>query len=77
MTISFAFIVGLEFHSYLRINQYQYGFGSTRTFVLLGILGFLLYQLNTEGLFFAMGMSLLGAITKWMSMVLSIIISNY
>ena len=61
MTIGFAFIVGLEFHSYLRINQYQYGFGSIRTFVLVGILGFLLYQLNTQGLFFAMGLGLLGA----------------
>ncbi len=61
MTIGFSFIVGLEFHSYLRINQYQYGFGSTRTFVLVGILGFLLYQLNIQGLFFALGMGLLGA----------------
>ncbi len=61
MMIGFSFIVGLEFHSYLRINQYQYGFGSTRTFVLVGILGFLLYQLNTQGLFFALGMGLLGA----------------
>jgi uncharacterized membrane protein (DUF4010 family) len=61
MTIGFSFIVGLEFHSYLRINQYEYGFGSTRTFVLVGILGFLLYQLNAQGLFFALGMGLLGA----------------
>ncbi len=61
MTTAFSFIVGLEFHSYLRINQYQYDFGSTRTFVLVSILGFLLYQLNTEGLFFAIGMGILGA----------------
>ena len=61
MTTAFSFVVGLEFHSYLRINQYQYGFGSTRTFVLVGVLGFLLYQLNKEGLFFATGMAVLGA----------------
>ncbi len=61
MTIGFSFIVGLEFHSYLRINQYQYGFGSVRTFILVGILGFLLYQLNSQGLFFAIGIGTLGA----------------
>ena len=61
MTVGFSFIVGLEFHSYLRINQYQYGFGSTRTFVLIGMLGFVLYQLNSKGLFFVIGMIILGA----------------
>jgi len=61
MTIVFSFIVGLEFYNYLRINQYQYGFGSIRTFVLIGLLGFILYQLNTDGLFFIMGIGLLGA----------------
>lgn len=48
---AFSFVVGLEFHSYLRINQSQYGFGSTRTFVLVGILGFLLYQLKQRDYF--------------------------
>ncbi|MFK5949352.1 MAG: DUF4010 domain-containing protein [Methylococcales bacterium] len=62
ITIGFAFIVGLEFHSYLRVNQYQYGFGSTRTFVLISLLGFVLFQLNNDGLFFAMGMGILGAL---------------
>jgi len=61
MTITFSFIVGLEFHSYLRINQYQYGFGSIRTFVLTGLLGYLLYQLDTDGVFFIAGMGILGA----------------
>ena len=61
MTTAFSFVVGLEFHSYLRINQYAYQFGSTRTFVLIGLLGFLLYQLDRSGLFFAIGMGLLGA----------------
>jgi uncharacterized membrane protein (DUF4010 family) len=55
MTTAFSFIVGLEFHSYLRINQSHDKFGSIRTFVLIGLLGFLLYQLDTDGLFFAVG----------------------
>lgn len=61
MTAAFSFILGLEFHSYLRINQYGTKIGSTRTFVLIGLLGFLLYKLDTNGLFFAMGMILLSA----------------
>ncbi len=68
MTIVFSFIVGLEFYNYLRTNQYQYGFGSIRTFVLIGLLGFILYQLDTDGLFFIVGIGLLGimlAIYYW------------
>lgn len=61
LTTVFSFLVGLELHSYLRINQFRYGFGSTRTFVLIGLLGFLLYQLDTAGLLFAIGMGVLGA----------------
>ncbi len=60
MTIIFSFIVGLEFHNYLRINQHPYGFGSIRTFVLIGLLGFVLFQLNVDGLFFLVGIGLLG-----------------
>lgn len=61
MTTAFSFVVGLEFRSYLRINQYQAKVGSTLTFMLIGILGFLLYKLNPEGLFFATGLGILGA----------------
>jgi len=61
ITIGLSFIVGLQFHNYLRINQYEYGFGSTRTFVLISLLGFLLYQLNSDGLFFAIGIGILSA----------------
>ncbi len=41
LTTAFSFIVGLEMHSYLKINQNSYGFGSTRTFMLIGMLGLL------------------------------------
>jgi len=61
ITIGLSFIVGLQFHNYLRINHYEYGFGSTRTFVLISLLGFLLYQLNSNGLFFAIGIGILSA----------------
>lgn len=57
MTTAFSFIVGLEFHNYLRVYQSHDKFGSVRTFVLIGLLGFLLYQLDTDGLFFAVGIA--------------------
>jgi uncharacterized membrane protein (DUF4010 family) len=59
MTAIFSFIVGLEFHSYLRINQYEYKFGSIRTFVLIGLLGFLLVKLDVNGLYFSIGLAAL------------------
>ncbi len=68
MTVVFSFIVGLEFHNYLRNNQYQFGFGSIRTFVLLGLLGFILFQLNPDGRLFVMGigfLSIMLAIFYW------------
>jgi len=61
MTIAFAFVVGLEFRRYHQINQYQLHFGSTRTFVLIAILGFILYSLDPAKLLFAAGFLLLGA----------------
>jgi len=43
MTVAFSFVVGLEFRSYHHANDYKLHFGSTRTFVLIGVLGFILY----------------------------------
>ena len=68
MTVVFSFLVGLEFHNYLKTNQYQFGFGSIRTFVLLGLLGFILYWLDSGGLLFVMGIAFLSimlAIFYW------------
>ena len=68
ITCIFAFIVGLEFHNYLRINQYQNKFGSTRTLVFIAQLGFILYQLNTDGYFLQLGFLILSiflAIYYW------------
>lgn len=61
MTVAFAFLVGLEFRRYHQINQYQLHFGSTRTFVLIAILGFLLFLIDPSKLLFASGFVLLGA----------------
>ncbi|MGJ0484827.1 MAG: MgtC/SapB family protein [Methylomicrobium sp.] len=61
MTVAFAFVVGLEFRRYHRINQYQLHFGSTRTFVLIAILGFILFSLDPGKQLFASGFLLFGA----------------
>ena len=62
VTIAFSFVVGLEFRSYHHANDYKLHFGSTRTFVLIGILGFILYTMDTSRLLFAAGLLLLGAL---------------
>jgi uncharacterized membrane protein (DUF4010 family) len=62
MTVAFSFVVGLEFRSYHHTNNYTLHFGSTRTFVLIGILGFILYTIDTTRLLFAAGLLLLGAL---------------
>jgi uncharacterized membrane protein (DUF4010 family) len=61
MTVAFAFVVGLEFRRYHQINQYQLHFGSTRTFVLIAILGFMLFSLDPGKRLFAAGFLLFGA----------------
>ena len=60
MTVAFSFVVGLEFRSYHHANDYKLHFGSTRTFVLIGVLGFILYTMDASRLLFAAGLLLLG-----------------
>ncbi|MGR9087953.1 MAG: MgtC/SapB family protein [Gammaproteobacteria bacterium] len=62
LTVAFAFVVGLEFRRYHQVNQYKLHFGSTRTFVLIGMLGFILYWIDPGRLLFAAGFILLGAL---------------
>ncbi|MEC4749055.1 DUF4010 domain-containing protein [Methylomicrobium sp. Wu6] len=62
ITVTFAFGVGLEFRRYHQINQYQLHFGSTRTAVLIAIMGFMLYSLDPSRLLFAAGFFLLGVL---------------
>ncbi|MGD0958483.1 MAG: DUF4010 domain-containing protein [Methylomonas sp.] len=59
ITAILSFIVGLEFHQYLQINQCTYKFGSIRTMVLIGLLGFILFQLDISGRFLVIGMGIL------------------
>ena len=61
MTVAFSFVVGLEFRSYHQANEYKLNFGSTRTFVLIGVLGFILYTLDASKQLFAVGLFLLGS----------------
>ncbi|WP_245395113.1 hypothetical protein [methane-oxidizing endosymbiont of Gigantopelta aegis] len=60
LTTIFSFLIGLEYHNYLKANQYQFSFGSIRTFLLVGLFGLLLYQLNPNGQFFLAGLGVLG-----------------
>ncbi|MDD5266347.1 MAG: DUF4010 domain-containing protein [Methylococcales bacterium] len=62
MTVAFSFVVGLEFRSYHQANDYKLHFGSTRTFVLIGILGFILHTIDASHLLFAAGLLLLGGL---------------
>jgi len=62
MTVAFSFVVGLEFRSYHHANDYKLHFGSTRTFVLIGVLGFILYTIDASRLLFAAGLLLLGGL---------------
>ena len=64
MTVVFSFVVGLEFRHYQHINRYPHHFGSSRTFVLIGILGFILYSLDNRRLLYLGGFALLGG---WLS----------
>lgn len=62
MTVAFSFVVGLEFRSYHHANDYRLHFGSTRTFVLIGMLGFILHAMDSTRFLFAAGLLLLGAL---------------
>ena len=62
MTVAFSFVVGLEFRSYHHINDYKLNIGSTRTFVLIGVLGFILYTLDASRLLFLAGLFFLGSL---------------
>ncbi|MFZ2724940.1 MAG: DUF4010 domain-containing protein [Methylococcaceae bacterium] len=68
LTIAFSFVVGLEFRRYLHLaketdnekNNNKPHFGSTRTFTLIGVLGFVLNALDNTHVLYAVGLLLLG-----------------
>lgn len=59
LTLALSFVIGLEVHSYRRANQRDLGFGTTRTFMLIGILGFILDVLDARGLLYGLGFLIL------------------
>ncbi len=56
VTLAFSFVVGLEFRRYQHTNNYRFHFGSTRTVVLVGLLGLILYNLDPTRLLFVIGL---------------------
>lgn len=56
ITAVLSFIIGLELHSYRRANEQDLGFGTTRTFTLIGILGFALYMIDDRLLIYMCGL---------------------
>jgi uncharacterized membrane protein (DUF4010 family) len=59
LAVLFSFVIGLEFHAYQRLNRHNAGFGSTRTFTMIGIFGFGLYALDAHGMLYAVGLAVL------------------
>lgn len=59
LTLVFSFVIGLELHSYRRANKPNLGFGTTRTFTLIGAMGFVLYVLDPSGLLYTAGLLVL------------------
>jgi uncharacterized membrane protein (DUF4010 family) len=56
LTVVLSFTIGLELHSYRKKNQQDLGFGTTRTFTLLGVLGFILFVLDDSPWLYALGL---------------------
>ena len=57
----FSFVIGLEFHAYQQVNRHRIGFGTTRTFTMIGVFGFTLYALDPHGVLYAIGLAVLAA----------------
>lgn len=67
-TTLFGFVVGLELHSYRRSGGKDLGFGTTRTFTLLALLGYALTLLDPHLLLYAFGfaaLTVLLALNYW------------
>ncbi|HFD79180.1 MAG TPA: DUF4010 domain-containing protein [Gammaproteobacteria bacterium] len=55
-TLLFSFLVGLEYHSYRQEGGKQVGFGTTRTFTIVGMLGFALWVVDSLHVVFLGGL---------------------
>lgn len=56
VTALLSFIIGLELHYYRRANKQDLGFGTTRTFTLVGIAGFVFYMADEQRLLYLCGL---------------------
>jgi uncharacterized membrane protein (DUF4010 family) len=69
-TTLFSFLIGLEFRTYQRVfhgerrsdSGEKIDYGSTRTFTFMGMLGFVLYALDSTGLLFGVGLLVIAAL---------------
>lgn len=55
ITALLSFIIGLELHSYRQANEQDLGFGTTRTFTLIGVSGLVLFLIDERLLAFLAG----------------------
>ncbi len=60
LTIGTSLLLGLGLREYYLANQKRMVFGTTRTCMLIGLLGFVLFQLQAGGLFYLCGLLVLG-----------------
>lgn len=67
VTLVLSFILGLELHGYRRAQKQALGFGTTRTLSLLGLLGFVLWQLDPQPPHLLYGLGLLG-VAVWLGL---------
>ncbi len=56
LTLAMSFLLGLGLREYYLVAKKSYYFGSTRTCTLIGILGFVLFQLQPNGEFYLGGL---------------------
>jgi len=61
LAVLFSFVIGLEFHAYQQVNRHNIGFGTTRTFTMIGVFGFTLYALDAHGILYAISLAVLAA----------------
>ena len=57
LTLAMSFLLGLGLREYYLVAKKTYYFGSTRTCTLIGIMGFMLFQLQANGWFYLGGLA--------------------
>ena len=60
LTVSMSLLLGLGLREYYLVNQKRIVFGTTRTCMLIGLIGFVLFHLQPSGLLYLAGLLVLG-----------------